>query len=260
MLSRLIGYEMKAFGRILLPIYAAIVVAAVLLGIDFRFFPNSAGSAGTIALTVILGVLAAAVSIVTVLLLVIRFYNNLLGREGYLMFSIPTGTGNLIWAKVISSVIWSIFSVIISAVVMAPFLIAADYSGETEKIGVGQMMSGFFKAIEPYKMNILLGILLVIALAVFAITRLYASMAIGQLWTEHRILGSVLAFIATGILETVLVLSSGNGLFTVVGNQNLESALDAAKYESIFLAVTAAGIAVYGAVTWLILDRKLNLE
>ena len=109
-------------------------------------------------------------------------------------------------------------------------------------------------------MNILLGILLVIALAVFAITRLYASMAIGQLWTEHRILGSVLAFIATGILETVLVLSSGNGLFTVVGNQNLESALDAAKYESIFLAVTAAGIAVYGAVTWLILDRKLNLE
>ena len=43
MLSKLIGYEMKAFGRILLPVYLAIVVVAVLLGIDFRFLPTSKG-------------------------------------------------------------------------------------------------------------------------------------------------------------------------------------------------------------------------
>ena len=116
MLSKLIGYEMKAFGRILLPVYLAIVVVAVLLGIDFRFLPTSKGEAGTVILTIVLGLLVAAVFLVTIILSVGRFYTNLLGREGYLMFSLPTGTGSLIWAKVISSVIWSLFSALVAAV------------------------------------------------------------------------------------------------------------------------------------------------
>ena len=104
MLSKLVGYEMKAFGRILLPIYGAIVVTALLLGINMHFISFSE-NAGAIALSIVLAILVAAVFIVTILLSVIRFYNNLLGREGYLMFSLPVGTGDLIWAKVISSVI-----------------------------------------------------------------------------------------------------------------------------------------------------------
>ncbi len=266
MLSKLIGYEMKAFGRILLPIYAAIVTASVLLGIDFRFFPNSSRSGATIALTVILGILIAAVFAVTVLLLIIRFYNNLLGREGYLMFSLPVGTGNLIWAKVISSVIWSILSVIASAVVVTPFLMTSDFTDAVKDGSLGKIWTSFLGEIAPYRVNIILGILLIIAGTVLAITRIYAAISIGHLWTVHRVLGAVLAFIGLGILESVLFMTTGIGLFSVEGafggvtDSAMQTAADVARYEGIGLAVMAAGIAIYGAVTWLILDRKLNLE
>ena len=82
MLSKLIGYEMKAFGRILFPVYLAIVVVAVLLGIDFRLFSAPEGAAGSVALTIILVLLMAAVFLITIILSVGRFYTNLLGREG----------------------------------------------------------------------------------------------------------------------------------------------------------------------------------
>ena len=37
MLAKLLGYEMKAFGRILLPLYGALLILAVTLGVSIRF-------------------------------------------------------------------------------------------------------------------------------------------------------------------------------------------------------------------------------
>ena len=101
MLSRLIGYEMKAFGRILLPLYGVAIILSLLVGIEFNVVSGSQLSESTVGtiLILFLGLLIMAIFIVTVVLSVGRFYTNLLGREGYLMFSLPTGTGTLIWAN-----------------------------------------------------------------------------------------------------------------------------------------------------------------
>lgn len=258
MLSKLIGYEMKAFGRILLPIYGAIVVAAILMGIDMRF-SWAANHLGGEVLPIILGVLVAAVFIVTILLSVIRFYNNLLGREGYLMFSLPVGTGNLIWAKVISSVIWCVLCWVIAVLSVLPILAAPDIQDEWNASG-GSFWIEIMKDLAPYKWNILLGIVLVIALAVLFIVRIYAAVSIGHLWTEHRILGALLAFIGLNVVKTIVRISSGTSLSSGWLREASTGIRFTAGYEGLLLLITAAGIALYSVVTWLILDRKLNLE
>ena len=260
MLSKLIGYEMKAFGRILFPVYLAIVVVAVLLGIDFRLFSAPEGAAGSVALTIILVLLIWAVFLITIILSVGRFYTNLLGREGYLMFSLPTGTGSLIWAKVISSVIWSLFSVIVAAASVITFFLIPSFSEEVEKIEISSIVSKVFEAAAPYTATIVLGVLIVIASTVAAIVRIYAAISIGHLWSDHRIIGAVLAYIGFGILESIVMALLGIGVFWAGNYPDLFTALGTMGAEGAVLAGCAAEIAFYGVVTWLILDRKLNLE
>lgn len=260
MLSKLIGYEMKAFGRILFPVYLAIVVVAVLLGIDFRLFSAPEGAAGSVALTIILVLLIAAVFLITIILSVGRFYTNLLGREGYLMFSLPTGTGSLIWAKVISSVIWSLFSVIVAAASVIPFFLIPSFSEEVEKIEISSIVSRVFEAAAPYTATIVLGVLIVIASTVAAIVRIYAAISIGHLWSDHRIIGAVLTYIGFEILELIIMAILGSGLFITDNLPDIYRAIGSIGAEVSVLLGCIVIIAIYSVVTWIVLDRKLNLE
>ena len=111
MLGKLIGYETKAFGRIMLPLYGATLAFALFTGLSIRFLPSDTleGLPGAL-LFMLYGMLIMAIFIMTGVLSVTRFYKNLLGLEGYLMFSLPTNTASLIASKVISVLIWSALS------------------------------------------------------------------------------------------------------------------------------------------------------
>ena len=88
MLTKLIGYEMKAFGRIILPLYAATLGMSFLIGLGVRFLPEEAYNkffGATVSM--IFSVLIISTMVMTGILCVQRFYQNLLGNEGYLMFS-----------------------------------------------------------------------------------------------------------------------------------------------------------------------------
>ena len=45
-------------------------------------------------------------SILAFVLMIYRFYKNLMTDEGYLMFTLPVTTGQLIWSKMIVSAVW----------------------------------------------------------------------------------------------------------------------------------------------------------
>ena len=113
MLVKLIGYETKAFGRIMLPLYAAMLGFALITGLSLRVMPEDflSGLPGVL-LFMLYGILMMSIVVMTCVLSVTRFYKNLLGVEGYLMFSLPTGTGTLIASKVISVILWSAMSTV----------------------------------------------------------------------------------------------------------------------------------------------------
>mgnify|MGYP006988889638 CR=1 FL=1 len=64
-----------------------------------------------------IGAIVAAV-VMTVVLMVSRFYRNLLRNEGYLMFTLPVSAHALVWSKLIVSLVWFLLTALLIFLVM----------------------------------------------------------------------------------------------------------------------------------------------
>ena len=94
MLGKLLKYELKATARTFLPLYGAILVVSVVVRLAFSKFEHADLFMGISALT--LFGLFVALAVLTLLVIVQRFNNNLLSDEGYLMFTLPVSTHSLV--------------------------------------------------------------------------------------------------------------------------------------------------------------------
>ena len=93
MLGKLLKHEFKATGRVMLPFFGALLVLSVMVWLSINvFFFNFGGVSiiGGIVLTLYF-MLLASIGIVTLVLLVYRFYRSFLSDEGYMTFSLPAG-------------------------------------------------------------------------------------------------------------------------------------------------------------------------
>lgn len=120
MLRKLIKYEFKATGRIFFPLYLALIIIAFIQRLFFQFNIENMGSIVINILSLIVpslfGAIVMAICVVTFVMTIQRFYKNMLGREGYLMFTLPVSVSKLIWSKLIVVMVWIILSVIVGSV------------------------------------------------------------------------------------------------------------------------------------------------
>ena len=115
MLKKLLKYEFKATARTYGGMYLALLAASVLFGGSVWRW-NSTNSDAYSTLVGLLSLVYTAVIIgtvvVTIMTIVQRFYRNLLGREGYLMHTLPVTETQLVTSKLISSTVWSLCSIL----------------------------------------------------------------------------------------------------------------------------------------------------
>ena len=116
MLRKLLKQEFRATARVMLPLYLvtfvlALAVRLVLLLSQNQVLLDSVG--GRTLRAILLGVsvtafvvAAIATFLAALIQAVLRFRSNLLGDEGYVMFTLPVSTHQLVWAKLITSVVW----------------------------------------------------------------------------------------------------------------------------------------------------------
>ncbi len=102
MLGKLVKYELKACGRIFVPLYISILVVAAIIGM----FSNTQILQVPTILMFVLMALFIALVVMTVVLILQRFKKNLLEDEGYLMFTLPVSTKSLILSKYLTSLIY----------------------------------------------------------------------------------------------------------------------------------------------------------
>lgn len=266
MLGTLMKYELKSVGRIMVPIYGAFIVISILFGISLSAGRGSGNidsfmSDVTTSVTGIVYVLiAVAVFVVTVMMLLQRFYINLLGSEGYLCFTLPVNTNAHIANKMLSAVIWTLCGAVIAAISAVILLLFFVSPGEifAELGRVFDEIALYFSGgqIALYTVEAFVCAVLVCGLIA---AKIYASIAAGQIWANHRVLGAVAAYIAFGIAETILL-----NIVRVIGSGfNVVVAFDSYNISMLFIsviAVQAVLIAAYWAVTYVMLDRKLNLQ
>ena len=113
MLKKLLKYEFKATGRVYGGLYLAILAVAVLMGVSFQIPALLVHTAPIAVLMLVYLALGVAIAVMTVLSIIQRFTRNLLGREGYLMHTLPVSNAQLILAKLIPSIVWVLCSIVV---------------------------------------------------------------------------------------------------------------------------------------------------
>lgn len=261
MLRKLLKYELKATARIFMPIYLVLIVFAFInhfMSFNASTFSVPQGITLTLYIIILVGMFVA-----TFIVMIQRFYKNLLSEEGYLMFTLPVRTWKHTLCKLLVSIMWIILSSI--AALASIIIIALQEATLSEMFqGLGEVWDFVYSAIGTsiYQLIALMVVGYIISI-ITGILYIYLAIAIGNLSNNHKTLASVGAFlgiytISEIISSLVLVGADGQGPINMLLTE---------QYSQIpfgFLWLTIALSAIFGViyffVTNLILSRHLNLE
>lgn len=195
MLGKLMKYELRATARYFLPIYGAIIAFSILIGI--RGFSEDFMSYLNIILSTALGLSFVGLGVLTLIMVVKRFDSNLMGDEGYLMFTLPVKSSNLIFSKLLTSLIWMFSSTFIFFISM----IVITWS----EFNLSEIMESL-ASIELDTSFLMVFILMMIMAAIQFLLQIYASLGIAQAYsiTKTRILGGTLVFILIALVFNII--------------------------------------------------------
>ena len=260
-------YEFRATAIYFLPIYVVLVLVSGLryvVSLISQKFSNGFSAFSGFSLSAIYLLLALGLAITTFIVIIIRFYKNLLGTEGYLMFTLPVSVEQNILAKLIPSVVWFFGSCVLGMLTIAPAM------GLRFNDNPFTMFTGIRLGDVP---EILLAVLMVIGSIAGTFLFYYLCMCIGQMFNSHRFLVSAGAYI---VIQTVLQIlgiafiwicaSRFSSQAFVAWFSNAFAFLDKIPSGSlIYLFLIAANILSYGIAAALffidsaILRKRLNL-
>lgn len=254
MLGKLIKYEFKATGRTFLPLYGALLVIAALNRLVFTLRFETPKVIGTFLATMLI----VAVAVITLVLVLQRFRKNLLGAEGYLMFTLPVGTDALIWSKLITAAIWCLSSACV--VILSIFIM---------KVGT-EDIAQLWRALSSLRITdlntawVIAEFVLMFIVALFAgVLTFYVCMALSLLFNRRRGLVSFVAFIAINFIQQVCM-SAGIFILDPMHPMRTLDTMPPVYQASVAMGAVFIWCAVFGAAFYLItrymLKRRLNLE
>ena len=245
------------FGLLLIAAIAARFSVGVLLESSARFLNLLGGLFTTAFVIAIVGV-----CVMSLVLMINRFRTNLLGDEGYIMFTLPASVHQQIWSKLIVSAVWFIATGL--AVVAAGFILVAQQGFWLE---IRRGFAEIFRHLTAYYAFNGTAFLFELLALIFVgccvlCLEFYAAMAIGHSFAAHKVLYSVLSFLG---LQFVMQLLSG-GILVGTNYDLLTVSLPSdgvLAMHSVMLTViasTAVFGAVYYVITTMFLKKRLNLE
>lgn len=278
MLSKLVKYDIKSLIRVFIPIWIVAPIVAVMLsgaihlisvsdGPLMNLFSEYVGPILLGILTILFVAVIVGMMIMTLILVIRRFWNGLLKEEGYLAFTLPVEVWQLIVSKVIVAAIVNLISDLIAALSCLILFLGISkeifYSmGYTFSV-IWRSMTGELGAYTG--VLIVLGILFLIVTSICGIYMLYASMSLGQLMEDHRVAGSFLAYIGLNMAVSTIT-NIGTMIVTNILPDNLvnitagNAGLIITLYMLIMLVINGIQLAVYHMITEYVLTNKLNLE
>ena len=268
MLSKLMRHEFRASGRILLPVYLTLLLTSVLGNL---FWHLSQKYDESIAVTIFQRltmtafiVSAIGCAVLTLALMVYRFYKNLMTDEGYLMFTLPCSVGQIVWSKLLVALVWSVVTFVVEALSVLIFIM-----GDINWKSLFSDLPELFKELELTAGEAIgycgEGLLLVVLAALSTFLMFYAAIALGHSFANHKILLSVVFYIAFNF--GLQLVSSFGLLFGAVKLIPDELFLDGDNLWQSFQLI-AWGSIVWSALlcvglyflTHAMLKRRLNLQ
>ena len=258
MLGKLLKYELKSSAKFFVPIYFAILAITTLNSIFMR---KNLFVEAQVIINMVVGALFIALITLTVVIIVKRFKKNLLGNEGYLMFTLPVSSSKLILSKYISALIWIFLTIIVT--MMAVMIYSNGIFGDGTQFSISNIMIPGNKLVENNQYLIMIvsviGLILsAISIVVFVI---YNSIAIAQLpiFTKHKTIVSIISFFVIGKFVNII--------YDLIDKVTIRPNISNLEFTQAFTKVTSLGILenIFIVIILFIclnytLNKKLNLD
>lgn len=290
MFGKLCKYEFKSIVRTLAPIYLAVIAISILnafMGVGslsngyydglmsgFSFGHGLLNLIQTISVIAYFGVLVA-LSVLTLIIVIQRFYKGLLCDEGYLMFTLPVKPWQLIAAKGTVAFVMSLASVLTAFVSI--FILVLGTVGPAKVFTaisdpqIWVVINRGIAQVPSWPLLVFELIVLTIVSGLVKLYHMYFSMALGHLSNKHRVMMSVVAFIAISMLISFI---SGFAMIVLASVPALKSffsmieTMPDTQGVSYVLHLTFIGSIIYSGIqlaifffgTERILSKRLNLE
>lgn len=269
MLGKLIRHEFRATWKVLLLMDAVLLCVGI-----FGFFVlstvanlnkrNNDDYIGVIVtsyfLWFVLYMLAIfAANLGTLIFLTIRYYRNLYSAEGYLTFTLPVETKDLLHAKMINGYIWMFAGTLLTA--FSVFLMVMGLMSGVDPYERAQILSELSEiavSLSPgmYVMFSLLGLIGPLQI----LMTVYFCITVGQLWQKHRIAGAVLCYVGLTFVSRTLHTFTTIGRFLTRFNQ-IEDAFE--QYYLGTLGYSLGFAVIFCVVSYLVIRwinaNKVNL-
>ena len=236
MFWNLVRYEFKNVNKWYLALYGAVLAISVLIGafissLSQSYNPNNAAYF-IFFLVLVFGGLSVTLWIATIFLIIRRFKGSVYDRQGYLTLTLPVSEHQIIIAKLLGGLVWSILSYIVFIFFLTP--IEKDFTY-------------LYNFISPYLSYGWLYALSLLAGSIAWILSIYLAISIGQLFNEYRTAMGILAYIVIAIVIGYVSL-----FFRIENNFNMMIGTEILR--DLFLSV------IYYLGTYYILKNKVNLQ
>ena len=277
MLGKLIKHELRGSGRTMLPFILVSLFLSVMAGLSMRAMEHQQDYSwfnilfGIVIFLFVAGLMA--VCIMSIVVVINRFRQNLLGDEGYLMFTLPVSVDEHIWAKMIVSAIWFLATALTCMLAMLLMLLCNITTFDVDWSELGFVMGELGRMLREFGVLHLVGYGLELLVMFFAgccvsCLTFYCAMAIGYSFANRKVLLSILAFFGIDILlstaqsSLLMLLNAIPGVELFMENLDLNQ-VNAAGSVHIVLLGWILYLAIHAAVlyipTRLLLKKKLNL-
>jgi len=295
MLGKLIKHDFNSLSRVLFPTQLAVLGATILATLGFAFNLRDGFSAleasgfvnllrlitGLLSGIMVLAIIAASVLVAFIIFQ--RFYKNLMCDEGYLTFTLPVTTTQILWSKLITAMLWTIISSVVIFICINIFILfGTESSGVINTEAYSEMSKMLHEAFGTFGARliwpILEFVLFMIVGTAYSILQVYLALIIGGIVSQkHKILASIGFYfviqIAVSIVSTIIQYFMAGSMVNSFGKlENMEievnNAVEAYNYimaaiQPFFwvyfvfiLAITAA----FFILCRYFLKNKLNLE
>lgn len=239
MLGKMFKQDFRALSRILFPLQIGVLagglVATLLLRLTLvlsHVNVEKAGGAivvngmvmgisGTIAVLICVALMASI--LVTLIMILLHFYRNLMGNEGYLTFTLPVSTSTILWSKVITGVLWLIINFAVVCLAGLIILVFGTTATSFMSQDALEFLSSCFRIIPQANQVAPMGLLIpevllfALVMVVSQLMELYFAIVVGgQMAKKNKVLAAIGMYLVinlvVGIVKQVFTFGS-LGLF-----------------------------------------------
>lgn len=275
MLGKLIKYDMKSLNRFLPVLHLFVLLASILirLFITDRIAPQSSTRQVNfmfVLFFVLYFMIITALTTGTYLIAGIRFYKNMFTDEGYLTRTLPVTNGKHLLSKTIAGSVWAIVNMIFVylctyIVSWTPYIKSVVESNKKEileELGVTGQHAGL-------SFSAMLTVLLLFSCfgAVSSIVMIHASVALGQLFSSHRVLGAVVSYFVIStvisVLSFIVMVFFGHEVRLLATADLLDNSFNFIAYMTEVMKLSAILMSVTSILLYImthyIMNKKINL-